>query len=349
MGNYKYVLSADELRESVKGNTTATEPVTLETFYTDKPLEKEKVEKVRFEDGKKVKESSLEWTGLATLQKDTGRTVKINDKSISKVDEEKFSSIILKELGIDPALLDTSYSQNLTSLLSQPLLRSTEVGIGKGLLYDPKDREDNLYKQDGEVYFKTKVQSYSFQQTGHDKAYVIPGPVEILYKLENGMFKLQQMQTESDFVYNAFIGNKDVLKDQLTRIINPPRALSEIENILSRHESSSKPEIQDVFKSALAVVRLSKKNAMSTNELVAALEALKPALANAQQKQSFIRRHSIIGNDPASSLREAIKKAKALPDYKPEEALSARKSSTSASNDASRESRGSEVKIHMKR
>ncbi len=267
-----------------------------------------------------------------------------------------FDKIIEEELGITPEQINVSYSQNLMSLLMHPLNYNNEIGLGAGRAYSPVNLDTDLYRdtENNQVYFRATVEGYTAQEqsTGRPSA-VINGPVEVLYKLENGIFKLQHIKTDSDFIRDAFLG-KTGLENQLKSIVEPQMTfaiLQEIEKILLPPPPLSSEATKRHFFSILTLAGQHQRGEKSANDLVDALEAAKSSVQNeAQRKQSFIKR-AVMGSKEKSPavqcLEKAIVEAKKLPGYIPlaNKAASVNEK-TAAANDATQSTEGPAVRIH---
>lgn len=348
---YKHVLKAEDLRTAAKKNPEGS-ALPLEELYTDKVSAKSR--------------ETGEWEGLKTFYKDAGRDVKINGNNImtkipdfkpDKAEEksEQFLAFIDKELGIDPSTLDVAYGQNLQSILTHPLAYNNQIGMGSGrsfsLGYTSNDsgREANVYRENEDVYCKIKIREYhvsqSFQAdpTGEGKNLLLPGPVEVLYKLVNDpndptrkLFALQHIATDSDFIRDIFLAKKEGLVDQLKKElvdVTPATLLKNIDTLLKapKMKTIADPQknqlMQEVvahsFGQASEAVSKYEKSEISADQLVEALEKLKPGVAvvetEVQRRQSFIKRHfgQSEQTKPAThALQQAIDNAKKLPEYK---------------------------------
>ncbi len=369
---YRHTLTAQQLRAAAKRNPNANN-LSVVKLYSDQLGEKNTAD---------------EWAGLEVLQKDCGRDVKINgnSKTVAPLSDGEagshaFRAMLHEELGVDPRKFNSSYSQNLQSILTHSLSYNTQIGIEKGWSYsfgfvsESSGREANVYRENGEIYCKIKIEKYVASQSflddtkGEGSRMVIPGPVEILYKLvdtpQGSMFELQYIATDSDFLRDVFLVKKEGLEEQLKLALldvsSPKSILRSMADLLAvppleflpknAEGAKIKEAIQDYFFQALKAIGQFQQATMSANQLVEELEKLKHSVelmeAEATKKQPFLKRHSIIGtqnNNAASlALEQAIARAKNLPDYK------STPSFTSASNDAENKSTGSSVKIHLNR
>ncbi|GEM_PF-2840235 len=362
---YAHTLTAEDLRNAAKKNPGAN-ALPLTELYAD-------------QSGQKSRGGKYE--GLITFQKDVERNTKING-NIKKVlpykdnqDATEFHAMIREELGIDPAKLDASYSQNLLSILTHTLNYNDQVGVNKGYSYsfgyvaeNPADsvRDTNFYRENNEVYCKIKIKEYTVSQSftgdakGEGKNLLIPGPIEVVYKLVDGpegsMFALQHIATDSAFLRDVFLAKKEGLEKQLKGElldVTPLTLLKNMENLLIAPPIASgnknplmKEVIQNSFFKALTAVGQYHNTRMSANELVEALERIKIEVesieSESSRKQSFIKRVSIIGkqdNKPAThAIQQAIDSAKRLPAYQVVAVVDkSNKEKVSPSNDAKTE------------
>ncbi len=338
------MLKAEDLRDAAKKNPKANALSLSEELYSDQV-------------GAKNRNGVFE--GLRVFQRDVARNTKINGK-IKKVkedeDQTQFHEMIRKELGIDPAKLDTAYSQNLLSILTHTLNYNNQIGITNGYNYslgfsggkaEDSVRDTNFYREDNEVYCKIIIKEYTVSQSfqadtkGESKNFVIPGPIEVVYKLvndhEGSMFALQHIATDSDFLRDVFLAKNIELQNQLKSELIDVNTLTLLKNInellmtqLMTQPSKEnknpliiKEAIANSFYKALTAVGQYQKKQLSTDQLVEALERVKMEVEAVEveneptSKQSFIKRHSLLGkhnNKPAThAIQQAIDKAKQLP------------------------------------
>ncbi len=321
MHSYKHTLTAEQLRQSAAQSTSypATEGVTLANYYSDHSAEEK---------------SPGIFSGLELFKKDTYRQgVKINGikiqyatSSLAEVISDQVDNLIMVELGLTPNEINTAYSQNLMSLLTDTLNFNLELGMNRNRVFSPVNKSANLYRdaQDDQIYFKMTLDGYEVQTSSvlgneekSNKPILVKGPIEVLYKLEHGIFKLQHIQTDSDFLRDVFVG-KNGLENQLKAIIKESVILEQIENLLLAPPPAANQEIKEAFFQGLTTIGQYQQGQKTANESVESLKAIKPTIQKSERNHPEARRASMLGGKQGPSTEifdQVIAKAKELPGY----------------------------------
>jgi len=276
--------------------------------------------------------------GLKMAEADIRRGVLVNNTNFSKnlapnenENESKisFEAMIKKELKLDTKglkLIASAYSQSLYSLLVDPFLSNPIIGAPQGRLFQAEERADNLYTKNNEIYFKSTAERYHIQKFEGQVTY-IHSPTELLYKLnkDTGVFDLQSIKTDSDFVRDVFLG-KNISEKRLADIATSYKypAIAAIDTILNNYKTNH-TKINDVFAIAKETVALCGKGKITPQELEEALEKLKPAIAEFEKDKAPSRllskfftpstRNAV--TNASKALDQAIKKVKEIPGYQP--------------------------------
>lgn len=188
---------------------------------------------------------------ISSLFLDLGRKVAINGKIKStdkifttmetinnKEDILKFTNWLSKEFSkANIEKLKTHYSQGQMTRL----IAITSNCADKNNLIIVPNAENNLYQKDGEIYFKVKASNFKISHKDDPMISLgeIKGPVEILYKLTDKGFQMEDFSTNSKLLYDMFLGkmpNKDEIMYNIDTKIQDHNDINRIEYALELHQ-----------------------------------------------------------------------------------------------------------------